>query len=335
MNTINEITSTPMVFNYQMEDYEKFVAQLASQIKAETVQHQVEYPEEFADGYTKAKILERGLSYRLANYTLNTDIECTRMPAKQFHLILYFYEYTSEHTLYCKIGNTVIENNDKYYRVALMTNSLTHQHIKFKKGTTAKGLSIQLTEEWLKNNISNLTEEKLATIRQKECLIDFISAKQRKILSDIFNSASNSNLPELFVKSRVLRLTEHFLNNICKRGLSEMPEFTSQKDFHALIKIEHQLLQSSSPDFPSIEALAKAVYMSESKLKKLFKQAYGMAIYQYYQKNRMHKAKELLVSKKYTITQVGTMMGYHNMSNFSVAFKKEFNFLPSEHEQLV
>ncbi len=333
MNIANDIATKPMVFNYQMEDYEKFVQKLGNQIKATNVQNQIEYPEEFADGYTKAKILEPGLSYRLANYTLNTDIECTRVPTEEFQLILNFYEYTSENTLYCKIGNTIIENNDKYYKLALMTNSHTYQHLKLKKGTAANGLSIQITEAWLKNNITNLTEEKLAAIKQKECLIDFISAKQRKILSDIFNSASN--LPELFVKSRVLRLAEHFLNNICKRGLSEMPEFTSKKDFNALIKVEHQLLQSCSAEFPSIEALAKAAYMSESKLKKLFKQAYGMAIYQYYQKNRMHKAKELLVSKKYSITQVGTMLGYQNMSNFSVAFKKEFNYLPSDYRQVV
>jgi AraC-like DNA-binding protein len=110
---------------------------------------------------------------------------------------------------------------------------------------------------------------------------------------------------------------------------------TSQKDFHSLITIEHQLLNNYGSEFPSIENLAKAAYMSESKLKKLFKQAYGMAIYQYYQKNRMHKAKELLVSKKYTITQVGAMLGYQNMSNFSVAFKKEFNVLPSEYQQVI
>jgi AraC-like DNA-binding protein len=32
---------------------------------------------------------------------------------------------------------------------------------------------------------------------------------------------------------------------------------------------------------------------------------------------------------------VGTMLGYQNMSNFSVAFKKEFNVLPSECQQVV
>jgi AraC-like DNA-binding protein len=335
MNTVNDTAAKPMVFNYQQEDYEKFVEQLGNQIKAETVQNQIEYPEEFADGYTKAKILEPGLSYRLANYTLNTDLECTRTPATELHIMLYFYEYCSPDTLFCKIGNTVIENNDTYYRVALLTNSYTPQHLKLKKGTSAKGLSIQISEDWLKKNIAGISAEKLASIKQKDCVVDFVSAKHLKILNDIFNNAINSNLPELFVKSRVLRLTENFLNNICKRGLSEMPDFTSQKDFHALIKVEHLLLQSRSVDFPSIESLAKAAYMSESKLKKLFKQAYGMAIYQYYQKNRMHKAKELLVSKKYSITQVGTMLGYQNMSNFSVAFKKEFNVLPSEHQQVV
>jgi AraC-like DNA-binding protein len=333
MNTVNDIAAKPMVFNYQQGDYEKFVHQLANTVKVETVQNHVQYPEEFAEGFTNARILEAGLSYRLANYTLNTDLECTRSPASEMHIMLYFYEYCSPDNLYCKIGNTVIESNDNYYRVALLTNSYTTQHLKLKKGTSAKGLSIQISEEWLRNNIAHLSEEKIALLKQKDCVVDFVTAKHLKILSDIFNNAPSSNLPELFIKSRVLRLTEHFLNNICKRGLSEMPEFTTQKDFHALIKIEHELLKNHSVEFPSIESLAKLVYMSESKLKKLFKQAYGMAIYQYYQKNRMHKAKELLLSKKYTVTQVGTLLGYQNMSNFSVAFKKEFNVLPSEHQQ--
>jgi AraC-like DNA-binding protein len=55
-----------------------------------------------------------------------------------------------------------------------------------------------------------------------------------------------------------------------------------------------------------------------------------MGLYEYYQKNRMHKAKELLHTGKYSVSQVGSMLGYQNLSNFSASFKKEFNSTPSD-----
>jgi AraC-like DNA-binding protein len=333
MNTLN-LSNKPMIFNYQQEDYEKWLKKFGNHVKAATLEDRVEYPENFANGYAKAKIIDTGLSYRVVNYTLNTDLEYRRSAVDDLQLMIYFYELNFEDHVYCKTGKTVIEASDKYYSVALMTNSLTNQNFMLKKGTAVKGLSIQITQEWLSNNIPGLTPEKLAIIMQKECVMDFITAKQRKILSDIYESASESHLPDLYVKSRVLRLTEQFLDNLCNRGLSEMPAATNQKDFQALIKVEHLLMEKYNEDFPSIETLAKTAYMSESKLKNLFKKAYGMAIYQYYQKNRMHKAKEFLRSRKHSVSQVGAMLGYQNLSNFSVAFKKEFNFLPSQYHEV-
>jgi len=44
----------------------------------------------------------------------------------------------------------------------------------------------------------------------------------------------------------------------------------------------------------------------------------------------MQKARLMLLSGKYSIKDVGYTMGYSNLSNFTLAFKKEFNKLPSE-----
>ena len=52
-------------------------------------------------------------------------------------------------------------------------------------------------------------------------------------------------------------------------------------------------------------------------------------------KNKMHKAKELLNSGEYSVSQVGSLLGYHNLSNFSNSFKKEFNRLPRDYQQVV
>ncbi|MGF2414228.1 MAG: helix-turn-helix domain-containing protein [Ferruginibacter sp.] len=334
MNALNTATK-PLIFKYQQEDYEKWVNDFSRLIETNTVATNIKYPEHFGEEYAKGKIIEPGLSYRIVDYTLNADIEYQSYTSKHFTLSIYFYEINFNDAAYCKIGETIIESNDTFYSAAIMTNSFTEQNLKLKKGTHIKGVSVQIDAEWLQKNISDFSAEKLEMFRQKDCVTDFITAKHRKILLDILNSKPDTALPHLFIKSRVLRLTEQFLTNLCNRNINGLQEFSNPKDFQALMKVEQLLLSTYTPNFPSIESLAKAAYMSESKLKKLFKAAYGMAIYQYYQKNRMHNAKELLCNGKYSISEIGVMLGYKNLSNFSVAFKKEFGYLPSEFQQVL
>ncbi len=333
----SEIQNNTLVFNYHQEDYEEWIKKFGSYVGAKKSGTRIEFAESFATGYAGAKILEPGLSYRIVNYTLNTDLEYRRMPSAEFQLMIHFLEATFKEKIECKTGEEakIIENKDNFHSVALLTNSFTNQSLTLKKGTSIKGLSIQLSEEWLKNNVKELIAEKIEVLKQQTDMVDFITAKHRKILLALLNDTEQTYLPELFIKSRVLKLTEEFLNNLCRRGLKSMPEFANPKDFHALVNVENLITKQYATEFPSIETLAKAAYMSESKLKKLFKKAYGMAIYQYYQKNRMHKAKELLNSRKHSISQIGVMLGYQNMSNFSAAFKKEFSILPSEFRQAV
>lgn len=332
---IPQSTGNLLMFNYQQEDYENWLKKFGSRIQANILSGRIAYPENIATGYARAKNIEPGLSYRIVNYTLNADLELKRLPSEKFQLLIYFYELTFTEKPYCRAGDTIIESTDEFFSAALVTHSLAPQEIIFKKGTVVKGLSIQIDENWLYDNLLNFTQNKLEMIKQKDCLVDFISAKQRKILHDIFYSDDTQiQLPSLFIKSRVLRITEQFLTNLCTRGMHSIPRFTNQKDFQALLKVEYLLSKNYSADFPSIESLAKTAYMSESKLKKLFKKAYGMAPYEYYQKNRMHRAKELLRSRKHSVSQVGSMLGYQNMSNFSAAFKKEFDCLPSQAHEI-
>ncbi len=64
--------------------------------------------------------------------------------------------------------------------------------------------------------------------------------------------------------------------------------------------------------------------------KKIFKAVYGLPPYEYFQKHRMQKAMQLLMTGNYAIKDVGYTLGYANLSNFTLAFKKEFNKLPSD-----
>jgi AraC-like DNA-binding protein len=94
--------------------------------------------------------------------------------------------------------------------------------------------------------------------------------------------------------------------------------------------VESLLVKDFSGTPPTITALSKIATMSPTKLKKDFKSMYGLPIYEYYQKNRMMRAKSLLLSGNFAVKEVGMMVGYSNLGHFAASFKKEFGVLPSE-----
>jgi AraC-like DNA-binding protein len=104
----------------------------------------------------------------------------------------------------------------------------------------------------------------------------------------------------------------------------------SNDDITRLKEIQATLLKDYTVEPPGIAKLAKLAAMSPSKLKNSFKEVYGLPIYQYYQKHRMNKAKAMLLSKKYSVREVGMEVGFSNLSNFAKAFRKSFDQLPSD-----
>lgn len=76
--------------------------------------------------------------------------------------------------------------------------------------------------------------------------------------------------------------------------------------------------------------LAHAIGLNEFKLKRGFKQLYGVTIFEFLLEARMEKAKRLLEETNMTVHAVGISVGYKNISSFTVAFKKKFSQLPSD-----
>ena len=285
-------------------------------------------------GYERFEIIEPGLSYCLFDYSLSNDYQYNCEPSANFNLIIHFYQFTSSRKILFEIGDDILENESKDCRAIVMTNSRIKQKLSLGAGTQVRGLTVLVDEKWLDKRVNNANAKNYAQLKKNSFLIDVISAKFQKILNDIFTNHKEAQLPTLFITSRVLRLLEGFLEKILKRDVIEPMLSISSKDFESILKIEGLLLENYSEVFPKIEKLARIALMSESKLKKIYKRAFGMGLYKYYQKNRMHKAKQLLSTGEYSVTQVGTILGYHNLSNFSSSFKKEFNKLPRDFQQV-
>jgi AraC-like DNA-binding protein len=312
-----------------------WIRDFSQHLKANPDKNVVIYPTSFATGFAKVHLIEPGLTYRIVDYLLNTDFIFVREKAQEFYLIIYFYQYSNCAKLRVTVNNkVVIDSSENDYSSLLMTNSRVHQKLELKSGTYVKGLTIQLTEQWLLDKIARPDTANYALFKEKEVFQSFISPKAQKLLTEIFNRESNSPAPGLYLNNRVLRLLEGFLEHILKNGISAGTLPPSAKDVQNILKVESMLLENYNMDFPSIEKLARVALMSQTKLKNVFKKAFGVNMYQYYQKNRIHKAKEMLDTGRYTVSEVGGMIGYQNLSNFSSAFKKEFRCLPKDFRKI-
>ena len=138
-------------------------------------------------------------------------------------------------------------------------------------------------------------------------------------------------MPLLFYQNRILRIVEIFFQWLYDElSLLTDKSGISRNDIESAQKVEAILTNDVTVVPPTIKELAREVAMSESKLKKIFKAVYGLPPYEYFQKKRMQKARIMLLTGNYSIKDVGYTLGYANLSNFTLAFKKEFGKLPSQ-----
>ncbi len=80
----------------------------------------------------------------------------------------------------------------------------------------------------------------------------------------------------------------------------------------------------------SVEELAEKVKLNRTTLQRVFKQMYGVTIFEYRTQVRMQESKNLLIDNDLTVTEIAGLCGYSNASKFSATFKKYFGLTPTE-----
>lgn len=95
--------------------------------------------------------------------------------------------------------------------------------------------------------------------------------------------------------------------------------------FEAAAKLEQDLLNP-----PSVEALADALDLSLSKLKRIFARYAGMGAHEYLADRRISLAKQCLAEGR-SVTETAALCGYANQAYFSAAFKKMVGCSPKEY----
>lgn len=91
------------------------------------------------------------------------------------------------------------------------------------------------------------------------------------------------------------------------------------------------ILDSQWAEPPTLSRLARTVQLNEYKLKRGFKQLFGMPVYAYVLDRRMNAAQYLLETAQMRVGEVAERVGYSSGQHFTRAFVKRFGCSPSDY----
>lgn len=202
------------------------------------------------------------------------------------------------------------------------TPNLINGNVKLKKDSVYLNIGIFINRNFVEKNAAFLLEKSYI---QKQIPKN---QKIKALANEIYNSPFTGNLEILYLQCKVFELIYiQFLHLSQNKQHSKV--IFSQYDKEALKKAK-LIFQSSFTTAPTIQELSKMVRLNEYKLKYGFRFFYDQTPHQTLLFARLTKAKEMLKSGEYNVSETSQKVGFRHVSSFSKAFVKLFGILPKD-----
>ncbi|MEC4004822.1 AraC family transcriptional regulator [Flavobacterium sp. SUN052] len=85
---------------------------------------------------------------------------------------------------------------------------------------------------------------------------------------------------------------------------------------------------------PTTKELSIMFGTNEFKLKEIFRNQYNTSIYQFYNDERLKQANKMILETAIPLKEIAYLCGFNDYVTFSKAFKKKFNYTPSQLKRL-
>ncbi len=153
----------------------------------------------------------------------------------------------------------------------------------------------------------------------------YMTPEMQNAVLKIFKTNYTGTLRKLFLQSQITELLTHFFAYISNDEKETIKASEKEKLYNAKDIISNNI---ATP--PTLNELSKMIGLNSNKLKKNFKELFGVPVFKYLQNERLEKAQELLRNSEMNIQEASWFVGYESVSSFSNAFLKKFGFRPSE-----
>jgi AraC-like DNA-binding protein len=158
---------------------------------------------------------------------------------------------------------------------------------------------------------------------------EFGSLTVQQIAADLMARYATDPLVTFYLTVKAQELIYQFMSELLKRETKAV-YLLRDDDGKRLFAVRDQLVKNLS-QAPGVPELAWGAGMSESKLRRLFRQVFGMSLYDYYQTVRMHEAARLLREANLSVSETGYRLGFTNLSHFTRVFEKHLGQKPKQY----
>jgi len=161
-----------------------------------------------------------------------------------------------------------------------------------------------------------------------------LTAEMVNTIQAIIKPRYDGHLRRLHMEARSLDLICLMLDTLLETNKQQIPAHKLRaSDVEALHAVRAFLdIHYAAP--PSIPALARRFGLNRTKLTEGFRLIFGETVFNYVQRVRMLKAKELLLHTDLPISIVAEKVGYERQTSFATAFRQHCGFSPRSMKKL-
>jgi AraC family transcriptional activator of pyochelin receptor len=153
----------------------------------------------------------------------------------------------------------------------------------------------------------------------------FMTPDMRKAVEKIHKTQYTGISRLMFLRSQIVELIAHFF-----AVLETNRDTDLRQDEKAKLFMAKEIMAENLSTPPTLNELSKQIGLNSNKLKKNFKELFGLPVFKYLHEERLNKAYDLLHSGNMNVQEVSWYVGYESVSSFSNAFQSKFNMRPSE-----
>jgi AraC-like DNA-binding protein len=293
---------------------------------------EIAFPEAFGTGTIQRFTLSPLMVVMLHRYTLSQDVELRRR-AEPGDLPMITFSFRN------MVRPTAPPAAPSVFRMlpaVQVSSSDMDLAVGFPAGTPIHTVIVSINAALLGQLLGQQAQKPLVQTllggRQSYLYEEIGSLAVQQIAADMLARHSTDPLLLFYLTVKGQELLYQFMSELLKRETKTVYPLR-EDDGKALFVVRDQLVNDLR-QAPSIPQLASVVGMSESKLRRLFRQVFGLSLYDYYQTVRMHEAARLLRETNLSVSETGYRLGFENLSHFARVFEQHLGQKPKQYSKV-
>lgn len=283
-------------------------------------------PGAVGEGRVVAMGISDGFQVLFSSYRLNAPLQVTKTATEELNDRVYivFYHLSLPHRANVQGTELLYDQGVNIYTQPI--NAVLEFPADTERNVVCMRIDRQRLADLLSDGEEVVFPEELLRDGGSFFVAEGLTPAMRQVLTELRTPPAAKNLQRLFYQVRAQQLIYLLMERL--NGRQGLPARENNSVEIARVFKARQLLTEDLSAPPTIAELAKEVLMSESQLKQVFREVFGISIYQYFQNARMERAKELLMENGRTVKEVGYELGFTNIGHFSRLFERAYKVKP-------